>query len=181
MKTKFLIMEQENTIHDPQTEDFNFNKHGLNALMAALYYVVVYIPFILPYHIWGKAATRLSLIWENRSLQYNEKDKAYPLFAFYFIYLVNFLIDAVIFLAWPLGFLMTAKTYMVDAEFSAPVENFLIPLFAIYVSVISFKLMKEVFYFALNNLIVWFFEVIAEIGRFIKHMWRLNFVIKRKD
>ena len=174
-------MEEDKIIRDPQTGDFDFNKHGLNALFAALYYVVVYIPFILPYHIWGKAATRLSLIWENRSLQYNERDKTYPLFAFYFIYLVNFLIDAIIFLSWPIGFLLTAKAYMIDAEFDGFVEIFVIPLFVIYVSVISWKLMKEAFYFALNNLIVWFFEVIAEIGRFIKHMWRLNFVIKRKD
>ena len=181
MKTKFIIMEQDGTIRDPETGEFDFNKHGLNALFAALYYVVVYIPFILPFHIWGKAATRLSLLWENRSLQYNENDKAYPLFAFYFIYIVNFLIDAIIFLSWPLGFLMIAKTYMVDAEFSGFLEVFAIPLFAIYVSVITWKLIKEAFYFMLNNLIVWFFEVIAEIGRFIKNMWKLNFVIKRKD
>ena len=116
-------MEEDKTIRDPQTGDFDFNKHGLNALFAALYYVVVYIPFILPYHIWGKAATRLSLIWENRSLQYNERDKTYPLFAFYFIYLVNFLIDAIIFLSWPIGFLLTAKAYMIDTEFDGFVEQ----------------------------------------------------------
>jgi len=174
-------MEQDETIRDPQTGDFDFNKHGLNALFAALYYPVVYLPFILPFHVWSKAATRLSLIWENRSLQYNEKDKTYPLFAFYFIYIVNFLIDAVIFLTWPLGFLLITYIYTVEMEFEMFLESFLIPLFSIYVSVVTWKLIKEIFYFMLNNLIVWFFEVIAEIGRFIKNVWKLNIVIKRKD
>ena len=50
-----------------------------------------------------------------------------------------------------------------------------------FIIFITWKLIKEAFYFMLNNLIVWFFEVIAEIGRFIKNMWKLNFVIKRKD
>ena len=175
-------MEEDKTIRDPETGDFDFNQHGLSALYAAFYYVVLYIPFILPFHIWGKAATRLSMLWGTRSLQYNERDKTYPLFAFYFIYIVQFALDAVIFLSWPIGFLVTAKTYMIDGEFNGPfIEMFIIPLFVIYISVISWKLLKEAFFFALNNLVVWFFEVIAEIGRFIKHMWRLNFVIKRKD
>ena len=65
-------MEQEKTIRDAQTEDFSFGSHALKALMAAGYYLLLYIPFILPYIIWGKAATRLSLFWDSKSIAYNE-------------------------------------------------------------------------------------------------------------
>ena len=72
-------MEQEKTIRDAQTEDFSFGSHALKALMAAGYYLLLYIPFILPYIIWGKAATRLALFWDSKSIAYNENDKIYPL------------------------------------------------------------------------------------------------------
>lgn len=175
-------MEQENLIKDPKTDDFDFGKHALNALFAALYYLIVYIPFILPFQIWGKAATRLSHIWESKSLVYKEGDKVYPLHSFYFVYVINFLLDAIIFLIWIIGFLVLSYDFFIDGKAKAPiVEGYLLPLFMTYVSVIGLKAGKEVVHFFLNNLVVWMLDVISAIGRFIKHMWGLNFVIKRKD
>lgn len=175
-------MENEKIIRDPQTEDFDFGKHALNALLGALYYLIVYIPFILPYHIWGKAATRISHIWENKSLVYKEGDKVYPMHSFYFTYIVNFLIDAIIFLTWIIGFIFLSYLFFVKGKAKGPfVEGYIIPLFMTYVSVISFKAGKEVLHFFLNNLVVWLLDVIAAIGRFFKHMWGLNIVIRKKD
>ena len=57
-----------NIANETKTEDFDFKKHFVKASLGALYYLFVYIPFILPYKIWGKAATRISLLWENKSI-----------------------------------------------------------------------------------------------------------------
>ena len=175
-------MENEKIIRDPQTEEFDFGKHALNALYGALYYLIVYIPFILPYNIWGKAATRISHIWENKSLVYKEGEKVYPVHSFYFMYLVNFLIDALIFLIWIFGFLFFSYVYFIKLKAKGPiVETYLIPLFSVYTSVIWLKAGKEILHFFLNNMVVWFLDVIAAIGRFLKHMWGLNFVFRKKD
>ena len=172
-------MEQEKTIRDAQTEDFSFGSHALKALMAAGYYLLLYIPFILPYIIWGKAATRLALFWDSKSIAYNENDKIYPLHTFIVMYYIYFIFDAVIFLAWILGLLFAL--FSMTQEVSAG----LMVLIGAYVSVIGIKAAKEVFYFILNHILValwkWILNVISAIGRFWIHVWGLNFVYRKKD
>ncbi len=172
-------MEQEKTIRDAQTEDFSFGSHALKALMAAGYYLLLYIPFILPYIIWGKAATRLALFWDSKSIAYNENDKIYPLHTFIVMYYIYFIFDAVIFLSWVLGLLFAL--YSMTEEVSAG----LMVLIGAYVSVIGIKASKEVFYFILNHILValwkWMLNVISAIGRFWIHVWGLNFVYRKKD
>ena len=172
-------MEQEKTIRDAQTEDFSFGSHGLKALMAAGYYLLLYIPFILPYIIWGKAATRLALFWDSKSIAYNENDKIYPLHTFIVMYYIYFVFDAVIFLSWILGLLFAL--FSMTQEVSAG----LMVLIGAYVSVIGIKAAKEVFYFILNHILValwkWILNVISAFGRFCIHAWGLNFVYRKKD
>jgi hypothetical protein len=172
-------MEQEKTIRDAQTEDFSFGSHALKALMAAGYYLLLYIPFILPYIIWGKAATRLALFWDSKSIAYNENDKIYPLHTFIVMYYIYFIFDAVIFLSWILGLLFAL--FSMTQEVSAG----LMVLIGAYVSVIGIKAAKEVFYFILNHILValwkWILNVVSAIGRFWIHVWGLNFVYRKKD
>ena len=172
-------MEQEKTIRDAQTEDFSFGSHALKALMAAGYYLLLYIPFILPYIIWGKAATRLALFWDSKSIAYNENDKIYPLHTFIVMYYIYFVFDAVIFLSWILGLLFAL--FSMTQEVSAG----LMVLIGAYVSVIGIKASKEVFYFILNHILValwkWILNVVSAIGRFWIHVWGLNFVYRKKD
>ncbi|MEY4860723.1 MAG: hypothetical protein RL059_422, partial [Bacteroidota bacterium] len=169
-------MEQEKTIRDAQTEDFSFGSHALKALMAAGYYLLLYIPFILPYIIWGKAATRLALVWDSKSIAYNENDKIYPLHTFIVMYYIYFIFDAVIFLSWILGLLFAL--FSMTQEVSAG----LMVLIGAYVSVIGIKAAKEVFYFILNHILValwkWILNVVSAIGRFWIHVWGLNFVYR---
>ena len=172
-------MEQEKTIRDAQTEDFSFGSHALKALMAAGYYLLLYIPFILPYYIWGKAATRLALFWDSKSIAYNENDKIYPLHTFIVMYYIYFVFDAVIFLSWILGLLFAL--FSMTQEVSAG----LMVLIGAYASVIGIKAAKEVFYFILNHILValwkWILNVVSAIGRFWIHVWGLNFVYRKKD
>ncbi len=174
-------MENQNIATDVKTEDFDFKKHFANALTGALFYIFVYIPIILPFKIWGKAATRISLIWEKKSLGYNENDSTYPVLYFYFIYLINFLLDAIIFLIWPLGFLFQTYTYFIKFEANPPFfEGYILILLGIYLSVIYFKITKEIIYYFLNVLLKWFIDVLTNIGKLIKNVWLLNFVYKKK-
>jgi len=182
-RNKFNLrkMENHNIATDVKTEDFDFKKHFLNALLGALYYIFVYVPIILPFKIWGKAAARISLLWEKKSLGYNENDSTYPVLYFYFMYLVNFLIDAVIFLIWPLGFLFQTYQYFIEYEANPPFfEAYVLVLLGLYLSVISLKIVKEIIYYFLNTLLKWFIEVLTNIGKLIKNIWLLNFVYKKK-
>lgn len=172
-------MEQTTIAQEQKTENFSFSQHFVKALIGALYYLILYIPFILPYNIWGKAATRLSLIWESKSLTYNEDGGTYPLHSFYLKYVVNFIFDALMFLIWPIGLIITIKM-RIDND-GMEIVDVLIMLFTWYIYVIVIRVMKEVVYFVLNTLVAWFLNVIKNIGQLIKNMWLLNIVIKRKD
>ncbi len=172
-------MEQTTIAQEQKTENFSFSQHFVKALIGALYYLILYIPFILPYNIWGKAATRLSLIWESKSLAYNEDGGTYPLHSFYLKYVVNFIFDALMFLIWPIGLIITIKM-RIDND-GMEIVDVLIMLFTWYIYVIVIRVMKEVVYFVLNTLVAWFLNVIKNIGQLIKNMWLLNIVIKRKD
>lgn len=100
---------------------------------------------------------------------------------FYFIYLINFLLDAIIFLIWPLGFLFQTYTYFIKFEANPPFfEGYILILLGIYLSVIYFKITKEIIYYFLNVLLKWFIDVLTNIGKLIKNVWLLNFVYKKK-
>jgi hypothetical protein len=172
-------MEQTTIAEEQKTENFNFSQHFVKALIGALYYLILYIPFILPFNIWGKATTRLSHVWESKSLAYSEENGAYPLHNFYLKYVVNFIFDAAMFLVWPIGLVMTIKA-RIDNE-GMEIMDVLIMLFTFYIYVVGIRVMKEVLFFILNTLISWFLDVIKNIGQLIKNVWLLNIVIKRKD
>ena len=95
-----------------KTGEFDFKEHALKAILGALYYLFIYIPFILPFKIWGKAATRVSSLWDTKSLAYNENNSNYPIYLFYFEYMINFIFDAVTVLMWPIGFIYFSYTFM---------------------------------------------------------------------
>lgn len=168
---------------EPKSEDFDFKNHFATAGLGALYYLFVYIPVILPFKIWGQAASRISLLWRDKSVLYSEGDKSYPLFTFYYNYLINFVFDALIFLAWPIGFVFSTYTFIDSFSSSMFVSLFigyLISLASNYLSVLLIRLGKETLFFALNNLLTWIIDVVKNIGKLIKNMWLLNFVIKKK-
>lgn len=172
-------MEQTTIAQEQKTENFSFSQHFVKALIGALYYLILYIPFILPYNIWGKAATRLSHVWESKSLAYDENNGTYPLHNFYLKYVVNFIFDALMFLIWPIGLIITIKM-RIDNE-GMEIVDVLIMLFTWYIYVIAIRVMKEIVFFILNTLVSWFLNVIKNMGQLIKNIWLLNFVIKRKD
>ena len=165
-----------------KTEDFNFKEHALKALLGSLYYIFVYIPFILPIKIWGKAAARISLVWDSKSISYNENNSKYALFSFYFNYIINFIFDACSVLIYPIGFIYyTYELIDTSLEFKYAFEAYIIGLVQVYVSVVAIRFAKETLFFMINNLVSWILEMIVNVGKLIKNVWLLNFVVKRKE
>lgn len=162
-----------------KTGEFDFKEHALKAILGALYYLFIYIPFILPFKIWGKAATRVSSLWDTKSLAYNENNSNYPIYLFYFEYMINFIFDAVTVLIWPIGFIYITYTFMHVMEFNNFMDNYVKLLLGLYTSVIFVRAGKETLFFVINNLVIWVLGVLVNIGKFIKNLWLLNFVIKK--
>jgi len=169
-----------NLISEVKTEDFDLNKHLKNAFLGSLYYLFIYIPFILPFKVWSKAATRISKLWEEKSLIYNENKSSYPMFMFYFNYIINFVFDAAMFLLWPLGFIYATYSYIDHFDYTPFIEGYILVLLAIYSYVLIIKLLKEILFFIVNNLLSWLFDVLRNIGKLIKNAWLLNFVHRNK-
>ena len=176
-----MEIENKKIAIESKTEDFDFKKHFVKASLGALYYLFVYIPFILPFKIWGKAAARISSLWESKSVAYNEKEKEYPLFSFYLNYIINFIFDALIFLVWPIGLIFATYMYIDGFKFMNFFYDYVLQLFYFYISVLSIRLAKEILFFILNYLITWLLDVIRNIGLLIKNAWLLNFVYKKKE
>jgi hypothetical protein len=164
-----------------KTEDFSFKKHALKAILGSLYYIFIYIPFILPIKIWGKASARISLVWDSKSISYNENNSKYPIYLFYFNYLINFVFDAFSVLIWPIGFIYCVYSYIDNIKYADFVQDFIMVLVPIYLSVIVIRFAKETLFFMINNLVSWVLEVISNIGKLIKNLWLLNIVVKRKE
>lgn len=182
MDLKVSNMENQETefVTEEKTPEFYFKKHVVKALLGALYYLIVYIPFILPFKVWGKAATRVSALWESKSISYNENSAKYPIYSFYFNYFINFIFDAVMVLIWPLGFIFVTFFFFKDFEQTPFFDYYIITLLKIYLSVIGIRLMKETYFFIINNLGSWLLNTIINIGKLVKNMWLLNFVYKKK-
>ena len=185
---KFFFKFTALTINTLHMESIN-TQTLRSATISALYYLLVYIPIILPLNIWNQAAIAISGIWESKTLNYQGSDK-YGLAKFlYEKMILAFIFDAMIFLAWP--FLLYQALFELhaldllghafDAGFVQGMKALIYGLLGIYTSVISIRLFKEAFFWAIDNLLSWIISVIRAIGGFCVNAWKLNLVIRRKD
>jgi len=102
------------------------------------------------------------------------------MFMFYFNYIINFVFDAAMFLLWPLGFIYATYSYIDHFDYTPFIEGYILVLLAIYSYVLIIKLLKEILFFIVNNLLSWLFDVLRNIGKLIKNVWLLNFVHRNK-
>ena len=51
-------MENQNIAVDPKTEEFDFKKHFVKALLAGLYYLILYYLFKGLIHKWDKTESK---------------------------------------------------------------------------------------------------------------------------
>jgi len=160
-------MEQSNN-------SFNREEHLVPSFKAAVYYLLVYIPILLPLSI-----------WQTRSVSFENPTGKYPLWSMLYKYLVTVVFDSAILLAWLIGLYVSIfefKAYEIFKymDFFPAMKTTLKGLLMIYTSVIMIKLAKETLNFILENLITWILDVIRSIGQMMVNIWKLNFVIRRK-
>lgn len=171
-------MEQSNN-------SFNREEHLVPSFKAAVYYLLVYIPILLPLSIWKTAAVALAKLWQTRSVSFENPTGKYPLWSMLYKYLVTVVFDSAILLAWLIGLyasIFEVKAYEIFKymDFFPAMKTTLKGLLMIYTSVIMIKLAKETLNFILENLITWILDVIRSIGQMMVNIWKLNFVIRRK-
>ena len=171
-------------------DQFNSQQHLRSAVFSSLYYLLVYIPLILPLQIWKQAAVGLAGIWESKSLEYHSVEKYGLAKFFYEKMILKFIFDAFIFLAWPYllyeliveqEFFSGLGSIFEYAGFMTGMKPLIGSLLGVYASVIVIRLSKEAFLWIIDNLLTWAISVIRAIGGFFVNAWKLNLVIRRKD
>ena len=170
---------------DQPNNQFNRDEHIMPSVKAAFYYLFIYIPILLPLSIWKDAAVSLTNLWQTRSVSFDSSSGKYPLWSLLYKYLVTFVFDAAILLAWPFAlyqaiFEFHLFTMLGHFDFVDAVELLIKALLAIYTSVIVLRLAKETLNFVIENLITWILDIFRSIGQMMVNIWKLNIVIRRK-
>ena len=175
---------------EQSSQEFNKDKHLKPAIQAAVYYLFIYIPILLPLSIWKQAAVSLTNLWQSRSISFNSNSGNYPLWKLLYNYIITFVFDAAILLAWPLAlyefiFEMNGfdaiKGMFEYLPFLQAVKTFGITLISMYASVIFIRLAKETLKFVIENLVSWMLAVIHGIGQMLVNVWKFNVVIRYKN
>ena len=175
---------------EQSSQEFNKDKHLKPAIQAAVYYLFIYIPILLPLSIWKQAAVSLTNLWQSRSISFNSNSGNYPLWKLLYHYLITFVFDAAILLIWPLalyfcifeldGFSLI-KGMFEYLPFMVAFRTLAIALISMYSSVIIVRLAKETLNFAIENLVSWMLNVIHGIGQMLVNIWKFNVVIRHKN
>jgi hypothetical protein len=168
---------------------FNHDEHLVPSIKAAFYYLLVYIPILLPLSIWKDSSVSLTNLWQTRSVSFDSSSGKYPLWSLLYKYLVTFVFDAAILLAWPYALYQAIfefklftmlKNAFEYSGFMDTVELLLYTLLAIYTSVVFLRLAKETLNFVIENLVTWILDILRSIGQMMINIWKLNIVIRRK-
>lgn len=142
----------------------NFVKTLIDALLHVLYAIVKLL--LLPFSLWVKAITRLADQKERGFLNLTNITSLWPFFSFCKRLLIDFIFDAVSFLAYPLGvlfaFIMMIVGFTELNEFYTVGDvftEFLVTLISVYVYPIFMALAHdglELSLLPIRKLIDWF-------------------------
>jgi hypothetical protein len=91
-------------------------EHLVNAVLHVLYYLFVYLLFIVTLNLWKQATIRLSEQKENKSLNLSGIKTLWPFLSFLKRFLLDFLIDGLIFLSPLIGLGLTAWSFIETEE-----------------------------------------------------------------
>jgi hypothetical protein len=107
----------------------SFKEHIIAALVHFLYNFFVYFIFLTPFNLWVKATKRLSHQKEAGGLEISKITGLWPFLSFLKRFILDFLIDGIIFLSYILAPLIFIFLLINDASFG---EAFLIGIISIY-------------------------------------------------
>lgn len=96
-----------------------FKKQIVNALIHFLYTYFVYFIFIVPFELWKKATIRMSEQRANKSLSISKMTSDWPFLSFLKRFILDFLIDGLIFMSYILAIFVGVAAWLVSGEILA--------------------------------------------------------------
>ncbi|MDA1383034.1 MAG: hypothetical protein O3A22_03945 [Bacteroidetes bacterium] len=153
---------------------FNRDEHLMPSIKAALYYLLVYIPILLPLSIWKDASVSLTNLWQTRSVSFDSSSGKYPLWSLLYKYVITFVFDAAILLAWPYVLYQAIFEFEMFHNlgsqfeylgFVGTMKYLIMTLLGMYTVVIFLRLAKEALNFVLGIIVTWIFDVISSLGK----------------
>ena len=81
----------------------------ISASIHFAYNFFIYFLLIVPFDLWKKATIRLANQKENGTLNIGKSTSTWPFLSFMKAFILEFLIDGIIFISYPLGFILAIK------------------------------------------------------------------------
>lgn len=117
----------------------SFKNQILNALIHFLYNFFIYFIFIVPFDLWKKATIRLANQKESGRLSISKITSLWPFLSFIKAFILEFLIDGIIFILYVIGPIIGIVSWIQTGEFS----SFLGVIVGIYFSPIGLSLLRD--------------------------------------
>tara|TARA_B110000977_G_C11080780_1_gene492859 strand:- start:3569 stop:4024 length:456 start_codon:yes stop_codon:yes gene_type:complete len=114
-------------------------KQIVSALTHFLYNFFVYFIFIVPFDLWKKATIRLANQKENGVLNISKIKSPWPFLSFLKTFILDFLIDGVIFMLYVLGLFIGIAAWVESGAFS----SFIATIAVLYFSPILLSVLRD--------------------------------------
>jgi hypothetical protein len=111
----------------------------VSALIHFLYNFVVYFIFIVPFDLWKKATIRLANQKDKGGLNISKITSLWPFLSFLKAFILDFLIDGIIFILYVLGLLIGIGAWITSGEIS----SFFGVIVGVYFSPIVLSLLRD--------------------------------------
>ena len=114
-------------------------KQIVSALTHFLYNFFVYFIFIVPFDLWKKATIRLANQKENGALNISKIKSPWPFLSFLKTFILDFLIDGVIFMLYVLGLFIGIAAWVQSGSFF----SFIATIAVLYFSPIILSVLRD--------------------------------------
>lgn len=131
------------------------DENNIGKAFLHILYQIVYVLFIVPYHIWCKALQRLAAQRENKALKFSEINSPWPMLTFLKRWFIDFLFDMLIAIIWIVGIYLFFKLKIYksfDYKFSEGLKYTLLYFYGTYFSVVAISWLRDLFILALKPL-----------------------------
>lgn len=122
-------------------------------------YQIVYVLFVVPYHIWCKAIKRLDAQRKNRSLKFSEINSQWPMFTFFKRWFIDFFFDMLIAIIWIVGIYLYFKFEAYKAfkfDFGEGLKYTFYYFYGAYFSVVIISWLRDLFILGLKPIAKFF-------------------------
>jgi hypothetical protein len=120
-------------------EEKKLSSQVIGALIHFLYNFFIYFLFIVPFDLWKKATIRLSNQRERGGINISKITGLWPFLSFLKTFILEFLIDGIIFILYILGLIIGIVAWISSGEIS----TFFAAIAGVYFSPIGLSLIRD--------------------------------------